>query len=394
LARYSVRQKALDMKDEMIAWRRDFHMHPELGFKEMRTSKIIAQRMEDWGYKVQTGIAETGVVAHLGGTEPGPILLLRFDMDALPIQEQTKASYASIYPGLMHACGHDGHMAVGLAVARILSLDKDRLRGGVKFVFQPAEEILGGAQRMVKEGVLEDPKPDFSLAAHLWNEKPVGWMGISAGPILAGADTLEIMVKGKGGHGAIPNQTRDPILASAHLITALQSIIARNVDPRKSGVISVTQVLAGDTYNVIPEQVVLRGTIRTFESAVKELIHERIDTIATEITAAFECEAEVKVNLVAPPVVNDEGLSSTARNVAQELFPEATIVSDVMSMVSEDMAYMMDTIPGCYLLIGSNDPERGLDAPHHNPFFDFSEEVLPYCAAVLAALALEVMETR
>ncbi len=390
---HSFKQKALDMRDELISWRRDFHKYPELGFQEKRTSGIIAQRMMDWGFEVQTGIAETGVVADLDGIEPGPTVLLRFDMDALPIQEQTTSSYASIHPGIMHACGHDGHMAIGLAVGRIMSLHRDQLRGRMKFVFQPAEEIFGGAQRMVEEGVLENPKPDFSLAAHLWNEKPVGWMSISAGPILAGADTLEIVVEGKGGHGAIPNQAHDPILASAQLITALQSIIARNLDPRKSGVISITQVQAGDTYNVIPEKALLRGTIRTFESEVRQLIHERIETITTDIASAFECVAEVKIKRVAPPVVNDQELTCIAREIAQKLFPESRIVTDVVSMVSEDMAYMMDTIPGCYILIGSNDSKRGLNAPHHSPFFDFNEEALPYCAAILAATAWEILET-
>jgi amidohydrolase len=390
----SLIQQAMDMRDEMISWRRDFHQHPELGFQEKRTSGIIAQRMEDWGFDVQRAIAETGVVALLEGKEQGPVVLLRFDMDALPIQEQNTTSYASIHPGIMHACGHDGHMAIGLAVGRLLSIHKHQLRGGVKFVFQPAEETLGGALQMVKEGVLENPKPDVCLAAHLWNEKPLEWMGISAGPLLAGADTLEISVRGKGGHGAIPNQTHDPILASAHLITALQSIIARNVDPRKSGVISVTQVLAGDAYNVIPEKAVLRGTIRTFESEVKQLILDRIETLSADIAAAFECEAEVKIDLVAPPVVNDEEIVNIARSVVQKHFPEVTLASEVMSMVSEDMAYMMDAIPGCYLLIGSSDPERGLDAPHHNPFFDFNEEVLPFGAAILAATAWEILGTR
>ena len=387
-------QDALELKDEMISWRQDFHRYPELGFQEERTSQIIAERMMDWGYEVQKGIAETGVVARLEGKEPGPTVLLRFDMDALPIQEQNTAPYASVHPGIMHACGHDGHMAIGLAIGRIFSQQKERLRGGVKFVFQPAEEILGGALRLVKEGVLENPKPDFSLAAHLWNEKPIGWIGVSAGPILAGADTLEIVVRGKGGHGAIPDQTRDPILASAHLITALQSIIARNVDPRKSGVISITQVLAGDTFNVIPEEALLRGTIRSFESDVRELIQTRIETISAKVATAFECEVEVRINQVAPPVVNDVGLTRIARSVVEEILPEATIATEVRSMVSEDMAYMMNIVPGCYLLIGSNNAEHGNFAGHHNPFFDFDEDALPYGAAILAAITWQILETQ
>jgi len=204
LANNIFKQKSMDMREQMISWRRDFHKHPELGFMEKRTSEFIADRMMNWGYEVQTGIAETGIVAQLNGKEPGPTVLLRFDMDALPIQEQNTCAYASVYPGIMHACGHDGHMAIGLAVGQMISFHKDQLRGNVKFVFQPAEEILGGALRMVDEGVLENPKPDFSLAAHLWNEKSLGWIGLSPGPILAGADTLEIIVRGREGMAPFP----------------------------------------------------------------------------------------------------------------------------------------------------------------------------------------------
>jgi amidohydrolase len=247
---------------------------------------------------------------------------------------------------------------------------------------------------MVKEGILENPKPDFSLAAHLWNEKALGWIGISAGPLLAGADTLEITVRGQGGHGAIPNESHDPIVASAHLITALQSIIARNVDPRKSGVVSITQISAGDTFNVIPEKVLLRGTIRTFETGTKELIQKRIEAISTEVAAAFECEAEVKIHQVAPPVVNDIELAKTAKSVVEEIFPEVVLATNIRSMVSEDMAYMMETVPGCYLLIGSNKVDGENYAVHHSPFFDFDENALPYGAAILAAIAWRILETR
>jgi len=389
----SFKEKALEMREEIITWRRDFHSHPELGFQERRTSDIVAKTVSSLGFDVQRGIAETGVIALLEGKHPGPTLLVRFDMDALPIQEQTSASYISQNPGVMHACGHDGHLAIGLTIAHLMQLKKDTLRGKLKMVFQPAEEVLGGAKRMVEEGVLENPKPDYSLAAHLWNEKPVGWVGISPGPIMAGADILEIKLRGIGGHGALPNQTRDPVVASAHLITAFQSIIARNIDPRESAVISVTQVQAGDTYNVIPEIAVLRGTIRTFKPEVRELILERIEALATDIASAFGCETDINVVRVAPPVLNDAKLVHTAREVTQQLFPDAIIAPEVVSMVSEDMAYMMDTIPGCYLLIGSNDPERGLDAPHHSPFFDFNEDALPNAAAILSATIWRMLET-
>jgi amidohydrolase len=380
------------LKAETITQRRDFHRHPELGFKEYRTAKIVSDEMNKLDLRVQTGVAKTGVVAMLDGVRPGPVILMRFDMDALPIQEANDVSYASTVPGVMHACGHDGHTAVGIAVAKMLGSLREQMAGRIKFVFQPAEEGLGGAECMVSENVLEDPKPDCALSLHLWNEKPVGWIGLTPGPVMAGAELFEITISGKGGHGAIPHEAVDPILAASHVITALQSVISRNVDPIESAVISVTKIRAGETFNVIPEQVHLCGTIRTFLPEVRRTVLQRVEEITAELSAAMGCAAKIKLQQLTPPVTNDPELTEKIISVTQEEFADVILSTSETTMTSEDMAFLMQTLPGCYMLFGSNNAKKGLDKSHHNPRFDFDEEVLPLAAAVLAAAAWSLLE--
>jgi amidohydrolase len=381
-----------NLAEELIERRRDLHRHPELGVQEHRTASIVAEMMENLGLEVQTGVAETGVIALLRGSRSERTVLLRFDMDALPVQEVSDASYSSIVPGVMHACGHDGHTAVGIAVAQLLHAHAEDLRGNVKFVFQPAEEGLGGAARMVEEGTLEDPIPDVSLAFHLWNDQPVGWIGITQGPAMAGAEVLEIVIEGKGGHGAAPHLAVDPVLAAAQVTNALQSIVARNVDPLRSAVISITQIVAGETFNVIPERAHLTGTIRTFQPEVREIVLRRVEEIAEGVASAMGCGAQVNITRLTPPVINDEEIAEQLIDLTSVMFPEATIDTADITMGSEDMAFFMDTIPGCLVFMGSSDPERGLDAPHHNPGFDFDERVLPNAAAFMAAAAWQMLE--
>lgn len=367
--------------------RRDFHKHPELGFEEVRTAGVVARELSALGLEMRTEIAQTGVVATLDFDKPGPVVLLRFDMDALPIDEETGAAYASQNPGVMHACGHDGHTAIGLTVARMLHEERDQLSGKVKFVFQPAEEGLGGALRMVEEGVLRDPEPDICLALHLWNIKPLGWFGVAPGPTMAASDTFDIKVKGRGGHGAYPHLTADPIHASAAIINALQSIVSRNVPPLETAVISVTTIQGGSAHNVIPEVVEMRGTIRTFDSDVRTLVHRRINEIATEIAGGFGCQASIEIHTLTPAVVNDPVITAEVQEVVRELFPTDELITTSQTMGSEDMAYMMQDIPGCYFFIGSANPSQGLDAPHHHPKFDFDEAALPKAVAVMATAA-------
>jgi amidohydrolase len=372
--------------------RRDLHRHPELGFQETRTSAIIAAELARLGLDVSAGIAETGVVAILGGTRPGPTVLLRADIDALPISEQTGADYASLDPGVMHACGHDGHTAILLAVARLLHNQSSQLAGKVKFVFQPAEELMQGAARMVAEGVLGNPRPDYCLALHLDNSRGVGWLGISPGPIMAGADAFRIHIAGVGGHGAIPQLTRDPIVAAGQLVTALQSIVARNINPLDSGVVSVGVVRGGTAFNVIPPQVELEGTIRAYDPAVRETLVTRLRSIVQGIAASMGCTGEVEIQSLTPPVVNDPRLTNTVLDVAQEIFPQARIDTGFRDSASDDMAHMMRDIPGCYFFVGSANREAGLAAPHHDPAFDFDERSMVYGIALLSAAAVRLLQ--
>ncbi len=371
--------------------RRDFHQHPEIGFQEVRTASIVARELRELGLEVSTGIAETGVVAMLEGERPGPTALLRFDMDALPVTEETGAEYASLTPGVMHACGHDGHTAIGLTVARLLHAHRDELAGTVKLVFQPAEEGLGGAKRMVAEGVLANPRPDLSLALHLWNDKPFGWIGVTPGPAMAASGRFQITITGSGGHGAAPHLTHDPVVAAAQIITALQTIVSRNVRPLDSAVVSVTAIEAGDAFNVIPSTAVLKGTFRTYRPEVEALLKARIEKITAGIAEAMDCTAAIAFWEVTPATVNDPTLASRVQTVAARLFPDADLDTEERTMGSEDMAYMMDDIPGCYFFIGSNNPLAGLDAPHHHPKFDFDERALSRAAGMMAAVTAEFL---
>jgi amidohydrolase len=377
--------------DQIVAWRRDFHQHPELGFEENRTAEIVADVLQTLDLEVKTGIAETGVVGLLQGGKPGPTAMLRVDMDALPIHENTGLDFASINPGVMHACGHDGHMAIGLGVATLLARHRAELPGQVKFVFQPAEEGLGGAEKMLEEGVLENPKPDFALGVHLWNTEPVGWLGIAPGARMAAADILEMEVVGKGGHGAAPHLAHDPIVATAHIITALQTIVSRNVDSEKPAVVSLAEIHGGETFNVIPEVVRLSGTVRTFDSEVRQMILERIEQIARQVGEAMDCQASVKITPLTPALVNDPDLTLKIKTLAQALFPKADTHTQQRIMGSEDMAIFLERVPGCFIFVGSANSERGLDASHHNPQFNFDERALPMAVELLSNALWEAM---
>ena len=375
------------------ALRRDFHRHPELGFHEVRTAGIVARELNKLGLEVTPGIAETGVLATIEGNRPGRVLLLRFDMDALPIQEQTGAPYASQNPGVMHACGHDGHTAVGLTVARLLQSHRQELPGTIKLVFQPAEEGEGGAERMLAEGILENPHADAALALHLWNEKPFGWLGVTAGPIMAAAEIIHIKVTGRGGHGAIPHLAVDPVLASAQIINALQGIVARNVSPMETAVVSVTSINAGEAFNVIPAQASLQGTIRTFSPEVRQQVLERFQQVVEGVGTAMQCQVDCQVQSISPAVVNDGGLAERVRTTARQLLPDSQIEADYRTMGAEDMAFILQKLPGCFFFIGSANPAEGLDAPHHHPRFDFDERGLVHATALMAGAAWDYLQT-
>ncbi len=368
--------------------RRDFHMHPELGFQEVRTAGIVARELQALGLEVTTGLAETGVVAIIEGALPGPVSLARFDMDALPIIEETGAEYASQNQGVMHACGHDAHTAIGLTVARLLTAHRQDLHGTVKLMFQPAEEGLGGAERMIAAGVLDNPRPHRAFGLHVWNDKPVGWLGITPGPCMAAAETFYVRITGKGGHGASPHLTVDPVLAAAQVITALQGIVARNVNPLQTAVVTVAAVKAGEAFNVIPPYAEMRGTIRTFEPEVRRVVMQRFEEVVNGVTRAMGGAAQIELNSLTPAVVNDAALTAHVQAVARRLLPEDEIDPTDRTMGSEDMAFVLREIPGCFFFVGSANAELGLNASHHHPRFDIDERVLPHAAALMAEVLL------
>jgi amidohydrolase len=376
-------QEVEGLRQKLIAWRRDFHMHPELGFEEHRSAAIIADTLKTLGYQVQTGVAHTGVVGLLEGSGPGPVVMARFDMDALPITEETGAEYASQTPGLMHACGHDAHMAMGLGVATLMVQRQAKMAGTLKLVFQPAEEGMNGAEVMVKEGVLENPRPDVFLATHVWNDKPVGTIDVTPGAVMAAAEKWACTIRGEGGHGAVPHQATDPIVATAQVITALQTIVSRNTSPLETAVVTVGSVHGGDAFNVIPPQVELNGTIRTYSPQVREMVLQRMHEIVEGVASACGAQAELEIVPLTPSVINDDQVSKVARAAAEAVVGPEHISTGERTMGSEDAAFFMEEIPGCYFFLGSANAERGLDAPHHNPHFDFDEEALPIGVAIM-----------
>jgi len=378
--------------------RRDFHMHPELGFKEIRTGGIVAKELEALGLEVTKGVGKTGVVGLLEGAKPGPTLLIRFDMDALPMSEDTGAEYASQTPGVMHACGHDGHTAIGLTVAKMLHAHREELAGTVKFCFQPSEEgfngeEVGGAEMMMRDGVLDGPKVDKTISMHLWNEKPLGWVNVAKGPVMAGAEQFTVKLTGKGGHGAAPHTTIDPIVAAAQIVTALQSIAARNVAPLHAAVISVTTLHSGTAFNIIPQEAELTGTIRTFDLSVRKMVLERFEQIVRGIAETMECKVDINVQRVTPAVINNDSVAAKVQETARRLFPETELdTSNYLTMGAEDMAFMQEKVEGCYFFIGSNNTEKHLDYSHHHPKFDFDEEALVRGSALMSAAVMDMLK--
>jgi amidohydrolase len=321
-------------------------------------------------------------------------------MDALPITEETGAEYASQNQGVMHACGHDGHTAIGLTVARMLHAHRKEMAGTIKFCFQPSEEgtygeEVGGAEMMMRDGVLDSPKVDKTLSLHLWNEKPLGWLGIAGGPVMAGAEIFTVRITGRGGHGAIPQQTIDPVVAAAQIISSLQTIVSRNVAPLETAVVSVTTVQAGTAFNVIPQTAALTGTIRTFDPGVRQKVVQRFEQIARGVGEALGCQVDVEVKRMTPALINDEAISSTVQSTARSVLAESDMdTSGYLTMGAEDMAFMQEKVPGCYFFVGSNDKARHLDYGHHHPKFDFNEEALVRASALMAAAAMDVLNAR
>ncbi len=380
------------LKNYTIENRRFFHQNPELGFNENTTSLYIADELTKMEIPFIRGVANTGIIATIQGRIKTPLVLLRFDMDGLPIQEENEVPYKSKNIGVMHGCGHDGHMAIGLTLAKIMNKNKSTLNGTIQLFFQPAEECFGGAKKAIDSGFFLNPKPDYALALHLWNEKPVGWVGLADGPVMAGDDTFQITVHGKGGHGAIPNASIDPIITTAYIVSALQSIVSRNIPALESVVISVTKIRAGETYNIIPEIAIMEGTIRFFDEGIHQIALKRFREIVEGICSSFACTCQIKIENLSTPVVNDEKVTNMLKEQLPNLLSQITWDSQFQTMGSEDMALILDRIPGCYIFIGSANHVKGLDFGHHNPRFDFDETALFNGLQILIRSTLTLLE--
>ncbi|MBI2855932.1 MAG: amidohydrolase [Chloroflexi bacterium] len=387
----SLREEIQASRDEMVSIRRDLHARPELAFQEKYTSRLISGRLESLGLKVQTGIARTGVVGLAEGRLEGPTLMLRADMDALPVQETSDKPYRSKSNGVMHACGHDGHMAVLLAVAAVLAGHRERLKGTAKLVFQPAEETMSGARDMMAEGVMENPRVDRALGFHLWNALPVGHVGVRPGVIFASADEFRLVIRGQGGHGALPHQAVDPVPMAAQVITALQTLVSRERPPGEVAVLTIGTIQGGTAYNVIADQVEMGGTLRTFNQDLRQVLLGRIPEVAGGVCAALRGTFEFDVVRGCPPVYNDPKVARFVRHVASQVVGEENLPDVVPSTVADDIALFLMEAPGCYFLVGSSNPGKGLDSPHHSPSFDFDEDALSIAAEILLRSALEYL---
>ncbi|MDQ5817913.1 MAG: M20 family metallopeptidase [Actinomycetota bacterium] len=370
--------------EKIVALRRDIHREPELGFDTKRTAEKVLGALDGLPLNLQTGVAENGVVATLEGEGDGPTVGLRADMDALPIHEETGLPFASEVDGKMHACGHDGHTSMLVGAAHVLSGMRARLNGTVKFFFQPAEEGGGGGKVMVEEGVADDVDSIFAL--HLWPGLPFGTAATKAGPIMAAADGFEMKIRGTGGHGAFPHLATDAVAMAAQIVTALQTLVSREVDPVEPAVVTVGEIGAGTAFNIIPETARLGGTVRTLSEDLRRRMPERIEQLARGVAGGMRGDAELDYTFSYPVTVNDEGAARRALGVIEELFEqENTLELSNPSMGGEDFAFFLEKMPGAFIWLGVGEDVSFL----HTPTFAFDEEILPLGSALLTALALE-----
>jgi hippurate hydrolase len=373
----------------MTAWRRDLHAHPETAFREQRTSDVVAGLLSAFGMEVHRGLAGTGVVGTLRSDGGPRAIALRADMDGLPMDEANDIPYRSQVPGAMHACGHDGHMAMLLGAARELA-ESSRFDGTVHFIFQPAEENEGGGRVMVEEGLFDRFPADAVFGLHNWPGLPAGHLAVRPGPVMAAFDVFEVRLRGRGAHGAMPHLAVDPVVAAAEMIGAFQTIVSRNVSPVEAAVVSVTQVQGGDTWNVIPEEARLRGSTRYFRPDVGRIVEDGIRRIAPGVAGAFGATVEVDYQHRYPATVNEPAATAIAARVAEAVAGAEGLARDLPpSLASEDFAFMLQARPGCYVCLGNGpaDGGRGL----HSPRYDFNDAILPVGAAYWVRLAETIL---
>ncbi|MBD2178869.1 amidohydrolase [Pseudanabaena sp. FACHB-1998] len=382
---FKIRADILELQPSLVQWRRDFHRFPELGFQEKRTATAIAEKLTAWGIPHQTGIAQTGIVAIIEGKKKSnpnnkinqKVLAIRADMDALPIQEENIISYKSQIDNMMHACGHDGHTAIALGTAKYLWEHRADFSGTVKIIFQPAEEGPGGAKPMIEAGVLENPQVDALIGLHIWNNLPLGTVGVRSGALMAATEYFHCTITGRGGHGALPHQTIDSILVTSQIVNALHSIVSRNVSPLESAVISIGEFHAGSATNIIADFAKISGTVRFFNHEVGAKLAKRIEEVIAGICAAHGASYELNYTKLYPAVINDYAIAELVRSVAENVIetPEG-IVPECQTMGGEDVSFFLESVPGCYFFLGSANPDKGLAYPHHHPRFNFDEIAL------------------
>ena len=376
----NVRLEIRALQPQLVEWRRQIHQKPELGFQEKITAEFISQKLQNWGIEHQVGIAQTGIVAIIKGEKSthGKVLAIRADMDALPIQELNEVPYCSQRDGIMHACGHDGHTAIAIGTAYYLHQHRQDLNGTVKIIFQPAEEGPGGAKPMIVAGVLNNPDVDAIIGLHLWNNLPLGTVGVRPGALMAAVELFRCTIFGKGGHGAIPHQTVDSLVVAAQIVSALQTIVSRNINPLDSAVVTVGELHAGTAVNVIADTAKMGGTVRYFNPDLAGFFKERIEKIIAGICQSHGANYDLDYIHLYPPVINDAEIAALVRSVAQEVIEiPIGVFSECQTMGGEDMSFFLQEVPGCYFFLGSANAEKKLDYPHHHPRFDFDETALP-----------------
>lgn len=365
------------LQPQLVEWRRQLHQKPELGFQEKLTANFISQKLQAWGIEHYTGIAGTGIIAIIAGKSGSKVLAIRADMDALPIQELNEVPYRSQHDGVMHACGHDGHTAIALGTAYYLHRHRESFTGTVKIIFQPAEEGPGGAKPMIEEGVLKNPDVDAIIGLHIWNNLPLGTIGVRAGALMAAVELFRCQIFGKGGHGAIPHQTIDSVVVAAQIVNALQTIVARNVNPIDSAVVTVGELHAGTAKNIIADTASMSGTVRYFNPEFAVFFHQRVEQIIAGVCQSHGANYDLEYWSLYPPVINDAGIAELVSSVAETVVETPVgVVPECQTMGGEDMSFFLQEVPGCYFFLGSANPEKNLAYPHHHPRFDFDETVL------------------
>lgn len=370
-------EEASRRADGLVALRRDFHRHPELSHDERRTAEIIAERLRAADLDVRTGVGGTGVVGVLRGDRPGRTIAWRADIDALPLTEVLDAPFASSTPGVMHACGHDGHTAIAITMAEILASRRAEIPGTAVFLFQPAEEVLGGARPMIAAGVLDDPRVDEVYGLHLTTQQPAGHVQVRPGSSLASADAFTVEVRGTGGHGAMPHLSIDPITAAANILLGMQALVSREIPAQETAVLTVGQIVSGTKGNVLPDRAIMRGTIRAFEPAVRDHLVSRLGVFVSHIARAYRAEAEMRLDgSSCPAVVNHPAQTARVRECATAEMGAAVVTEGRVAMASDDMSLFLRERPGCYFRVGIA-PATGPARPHHAPEFEMNEAGLP-----------------